>query len=90
MKFCMAVVDVIPHYSTEAIVKLTLEEAVTANTSLLSIKTTRPPEGNVDVEPSSSMDDSSMIMIEIRVDVEEGPRPNMTIGDGAWSLVEPR
>ena len=63
---------------------------MTANTSLLSIKTTRPPEGNVDVEPSSSMDDSSMIMIEIGVDVEEGPRPNMTIGDGAESSVEPR
>ena len=69
----MAVVDVIPHYATEEIVKPTLEEVVTANTSSLSIKTTRPPEGNVDVEPSSSMDDSSMIMIEIRVDVEERP-----------------
>ena len=86
----MAVVDVIPHYSTEAIVKPTLEEVVTANTSSLSIKTARPPEGNVDVEPSSSMDDSSMIMIEIGVDVEEGPRPNMMIGDGARSSVEPR
>ena len=86
----MAVVDVIPHYSTEAIVKPTLEEAVTADTSSMSIKTARPPEGNVDVEPSSSMDDSSMIMIEIGVDVEEGPHPNMTIGDGAWSSVEPR
>ena len=90
MKFCMAVVDVIPHYSTKAIVKPTLEEVVMANTSSLSIKTARPPEGNVDVEPSSSMDDSSMIMIEIGVDVEEGPRPNMTIGDGARSSVEPR
>lgn len=86
----MAVVDVIPHYSTEAIVKPTLEEAVTVDTSSLSIKTARPPEGNVDVEPSSSRDDSSMIMIDIRVDVEEGPRPNMTIGDGARSSVEPR
>ena len=86
----MAVVDVIPHYFTEAIVKPTLEEAVTVNTSSLSIKTARPPEGNVDVEPSSSMDDSSMIMIEIGVDVEEGPHPNMTIGDGARSSVEPR
>ena len=86
----MAVVDVIPHYSTEAIVKPTLEEVVTVNTSSLSIKTGRPPEGNGDVEPSSSMDDSSMIMIEIGVDVEEGPRPNMTIGDGARSSVEPR
>ena len=69
----MAVVDVITHYSIEAIVKQTLEEAVTANTSSLSIKTARSPEGNVDVEPSSSMDDSSMIMIENGVDVEEGP-----------------
>ena len=86
----MAVVDVIPHYSTKAIVKLTLEEVVTANTSSLSIKTARPPEGNVDVEPSSSMDDSSMIMIEIGVDVEKGPRPNMMIGDGSRSSVEPR
>ena len=90
MKFCMAVVDVIPHYSTEATVKPTLEEVVTANTSSLSIKTARPPEGNVDVEPSSTMDDSSMIMIEVGVDVEEGPRPNMTIEDGARSSVEPR
>ena len=86
----MAVVDVIPHYSTEAIVKSKLEEAVAADTSLLSRETARSPEGNVDVEPSSSMDDSSMIMIEIGVDVEEGPRPNMTIEDGAWSSVEPR
>ena len=86
----MAVLDVISHYSTEAIVKSTLEEVVTANTSSLSIKVARPPEGNVDVEPSSSMDDSSMIMIEIGVDVEEGPRPNMTIGDGTRSSVEPR
>lgn len=86
----MAIVDVITHYSTEAIIKLTLEEVMMANTSLLSIKTTRPPEGNVDVEPSSSMDDSSMIMIEIGVDVEKGPRPNMMIRDGARSSVEPR
>ena len=86
----MAVVDVIPHYSTKAIVKSTLEEVVTVNTSSMSIKTARPPEGNVDVEPSSSMDDSSMIMIEIGVDVEEGPRPNMMIRDGARSSVEPR
>ena len=86
----MAIVDVILHYSIEEIVKPTLEEAVTANTSSLSIKTARPSEGNVDVEPSSSMDDSSMIMIEIGVDVEEGPRSNMTIRDGAQSSVEPR
>lgn len=86
----MAVVDVITHYSTEAIVKPTLKEVVMANTSLLSIKTARPPEGDVDVKPSNSMDDSSMIMIEIKVDVEGGPRPNMTIRDGARSSVEPR
>ena len=60
------------------------------DTSLLSRKTARSPEGNVDVEPPSSMDDSSMILIEIEVDVDEGPRSNMTIGDGVWSSVEPR
>ena len=86
----MAVVDVIAHYSTEEIIKPTLEEAVAADTSSLSRKTARSPEGNVDVEPPSSMDDSSMILIEIRVDVDEGPRPNMMIGDGVWSSVEPR
>ena len=32
-------------------------------------KTARSHEGNVDVEPPSSMDDSSMILIEIGVDV---------------------
>ena len=61
-----------------------------ADTSSLSRKTARSLEGNVDVEPPSSKGDSSMIMIEIRVDVDEGPRPNMMIGDGAWSSVEPR
>ena len=61
-----------------------------ADTSLLSRKTARSPEGNVDVEPPSSMDDSSMILIEIGVGVDEGPRLNMTIGDGAQSSVEPR
>ena len=60
------------------------------DTSSLFGKTARSPEGNVDVEPPSSMDDSSMIMIEIGVDVEEGPRPNMTIEGGARSSVEPR
>ena len=54
-----------------------------ADTSLLSRKTARSPEGNVDVEPPSSMDDSSMILIEIGVDVDEGPHPNMTIGGRA-------
>ena len=86
----MAVVDVIPHYSTEAIVKPMLEEAVTADTSSPSRKTARSPKGNVDVEPPGSLDDSSMILIEIGVDVDEGPHPNMTIGGRAQSLVEPR
>ena len=86
----MVVVDLIPHNSTEAIIQTTLEGAVAADTSSLSRKTTRSPEGNVDVEPPSSMDDSFMILIEIGVDVDEDPRPNMTIGDGAWSSVEPK
>ena len=89
-KFSRVVVDSIPHNSTEAIVKKTLEEAVPANTSLLSRKTARSPEGNVDVEPLGSLDDSSMILIEIGVDVYKGPHPNMTIGGKAQSLVKPR
>ena len=83
MKFNRVVVDSIPHNSTKAIVKKTLEEAAAVDTSLLSRKTARSPEGNVDVEPPSSMDDSSMILIEIGVDVDEGPRPNMMIGGRA-------
>ena len=67
-----------------------LKEVVAANTSSLFRKTTRSPKGNVDVEPPSSMDDSSMILIDIRVDVDEGPRPNMMIGGRAQSLVKPR
>ena len=51
-----------------------------ADTSLLSRKIARSPEGNVDVEPPGSLDDSSMILIEIGVDVYKGPHPNMTIG----------
>ena len=90
MKFSRVVVDSIPHNSIKAIVKEILKEVVAADTSSVSKKTARSLEGNVDVEPSSSMDDSSMIMIEIGVDVEEVPRPNMTIGDGAWSSVEAR
>ena len=90
MKFSRVVEDPIPQYPTEAIVKTTLEEAVAVDTSLLSRKTARSPEGNVDVEPPGSLDDSSMILIEIGVDVDEGPHPNMTIGDRAQSLVEPR
>ena len=61
-----------------------------ADTSSLSRKTAWSPEGNVDVEPPASLDDSSMILIEIGVDVDEGPHPNITIGDRAQSLVEPR
>ena len=61
-----------------------------ADTSLLSRKTARSPKVNVDVEPPSSMDDSSMVLIDIRVDVDEGPYPNMTIRGMAHSLVQPR
>ena len=61
-----------------------------ADTSLLSRKTARSPEGNVDAEPPGSLDDSSMILIEIGVDVDEGPHPNMTIGGSAQSSVQPR
>ena len=61
-----------------------------ADTSLLSRNTARSPEVNVDVEPAGSLDDSSMILIEIAVDVDEGPHPNMTIEDRAQFLVEPR
>ena len=61
-----------------------------ADTSLLSRKTARSPEGNVDVEPPGSLDDSSMILIEVGVDVDEGPHPNMTIGGRAQSSVKPR
>ena len=60
------------------------------DTSLLSRKTTRSPEGNVDVEPPSSMDDSSMILIEIGVGVDEGLDPNMTIRGRVQSSVKPR
>ena len=60
------------------------------DTSFLSRKTARSPEGNVDVEPPSSMDDSSMILIETGVGVDEGPHSNMTIGSRAQSSVKPR
>ena len=63
---------------------------MTADATLLSRKTAWSPEGNVDVEPSGSLDDSSMILIEIGVDVYKGPHPNMTIGGRAQSLVKPR
>ena len=61
-----------------------------ADTSSLSRKTPRSLKGNVDVEPPGSLDDSSMILIEIGVDVDEGPPPNMTIGGRAQSSVKPR
>ena len=89
-KFFRVVVDSIPHNSTKVIVKKTLEEAMAADTSLLSRKTARSLEGNVDVEPRSSMDDSSMILIEIGVYVYKGPHPNMKIGGRAQSSVQPR
>ena len=89
MKFCMVFVELIPHNSTEGIVKAMLKEVVEANTSSLFRKTPRSPEGNVDVEPPSSMDDSSMILIEIGVDDDEGPHPNMMIGGRAQSSIKP-
>ena len=49
----MVVVDLIPHNSTEEIVKETLEEAVAVGTSSLSGKTARSHEGNVDDEPQA-------------------------------------
>ena len=61
-----------------------------AETSLLSRKIAWTPDGNVDVEPPSSMDDSSMIMIEIRVGVDEGLHPNMTIGGRVQSSIKSR
>ena len=61
-----------------------------ADTSLLSRKIARSPEGNVGVEPPSSMDDSSMIFIEIGGDVNESTHPNMTIGGRVQPSVKPR
>ena len=75
----MIVVDLIPHNCTEEIVKAMLEEMVAADTSLLFGNTAWSPEGNVDIEPPGTMIDSSMILREDGVDVEEGHRPNMTI-----------
>ena len=89
-KFYSVVVHSIPHNSTEGIVKAMLEEVVVADTSLLSRKAARSLEANVDVEPPSCMDDSSMILIEIGIDVDEGPHPNMTLGGRAQSSVKPR
>ena len=81
-KFYSVVVDSIPHNYTKGIIEAMLEE-VAVDTSSMSRKTARSPEGNVDVEPPSSMDDSSMILTEIGVDVDEGPRANMMIGGRA-------
>jgi hypothetical protein len=89
-KFYRVVIYTIPHYATKAIVKATLKEAATANTNSLYRKTARSPEDNVEVEPPSDIDDSSMIVIEIGVDVDEGPHLNMTIGGRGQSSVEPR
>ena len=86
----MVLVDSIPHNSTKGIIKEMLEEMVAADTSSLFRKTARSPEGNVDVEPPGSLDDPSMILIEIGVDVDEGPHLNMTIGGRAQSSVQPR
>ena len=63
---------------TKAIVKAMLEEEVILNINLLSRKAAQSPEDK-EVEPPSSMDDSSMILKEIRVDVDECHRPNMMI-----------
>ena len=68
-KFSRVVVDSIPHNYTKAVVKVILEDVVAADTSSMSKKTARSLEGNVDVEPPSSIDDSSMILKEIEVDV---------------------
>ena len=61
-----------------------------ADTSSLSRKTARSPRGNVDVQPPGSEDNFSMIMIEIRINVDEGPHPNIMIGGRVQSLVKPR
>ena len=68
-KFSRVVIDSIPHNSTKAIIKAIHEEVVVVDTSSLSRKTARSLEGNVDVEPPSSIDDSTVILIEIGVDV---------------------
>ena len=68
-KFSRIVIDSILQNSTKAIVKAILQEVVAADASLLSRKTARSLEDNVDVDPRSFIDDSSMILIEIGVDV---------------------
>ena len=89
-KFYRVIIDSIPHNFTKAIVKPTLEEAVTVDTNSLSRKTARSLEGNVDVEPPGSMDDSSMILIEIGVDDDEDICPILTIQREVWSSAQPR
>jgi hypothetical protein len=79
MKFYRVIIDSIPHSFTKAIVKATLKEVGTANTNPLSRKTARSREGNVDVEPPSSIDDFSMIPDEIGVDDDEDIHPILTI-----------
>jgi hypothetical protein len=79
MKFYRVVLDLIPHYSSKPIVKATLEEAATMNTNPMYRKTTWSPEDNVDVEPPGSMDDSSMILIEIGVEDDEDICPILMI-----------
>ena len=86
----MVVVDLILHNSTKVIIKMTLEEAVAADTSSLTRKTTRLHKGNVDVEPPGSMNDSSMILREIGVDDDEDICSILTIRKGDWSLDQPR
>ena len=68
-KFSRVVINSSLHNFTKAIVKAILEEVVAADTSSLSKKIARSLEGNVDVEPLSSINDSSVILIEIGVDV---------------------
>ena len=61
-----------------------------ADTHSLFGKTARSLEGSVDVEPLTSVDDSSMILIEIGVDVDQVTHLNMMIGGRAQSSVKPR
>jgi hypothetical protein len=90
MKFYRVVLHSIPHNSTEAIDKGTLEEARMANMNSLSKKTAQSREGNVDVEPPSSMDDPPKFLTEIGVEFDEGTRPILMIRCKAQSSVHPR
>ena len=53
-------------------------------------KTARSREGNVDVEPPGSLDDSSMILIEIGVDDDKDICPILMIRRGSWSSAQQR